>query len=180
VDPLPLPDPPLADEEIALTQFTESDIGEIVESCNDPAIAHFTFMPVPYERHHAVDFITGLERRRRACRALDFAIRATGDDRLLGATGMRAFDWERGTGEIGYWMAPDERGRGYAPRAVRLLSDWALENLPLERLLLPLDHENDGSRRVAEKSGFVRTPERRRLHAKGREWQMDVYERRPA
>jgi RimJ/RimL family protein N-acetyltransferase len=177
VEPLPLPDPPLSDEEITLDQFTESDVDEIVDCCNDPAIAEFTFMPVPYERRHAVEFVTGLERRRRDRSALDFAIRDRGDGRLLGATGMRAFDWLRGTGEIGYWISPGERGRGIAPRAVRLLSGWALENLPLERLFLPLDHRNDASRRVAEKAGFIRTPERRRLHAKGREWRMDVYER---
>ena len=29
-------------------------------------------------------------------------------------------------GELGYWAAPDFRGRGYVPRAVRLLCAWAL------------------------------------------------------
>ena len=63
------------------------------------------------------------------------------------------------------------------PRAVRLLGEWARAALPLRRLDLPLDVENDSSRRVAEKAGYALTTRRRRLRAKGREWRMDVYER---
>ena len=175
MDPLPLPEPPLADEEIVIAPFTELDLGMIVEYCNDPEIARFTFLPVPYEREHAVDFTSHQDERRERGEALDLAIRGRGDDGLLGAVGLRAFREDRRSVEVGYWVAPPARGKGLAPRAVRLVTGWALANLPLARVDLPLDHRNDASRRVAEKAGFALTGERRRLHAKGRDWLMDVY-----
>jgi RimJ/RimL family protein N-acetyltransferase len=175
VDCLPLPDPPLADDEIVLAPFTEGDVDLIVECCNDPQIARFTFLPVPYERRHAVDFITRQDRRRELGEAIDLAIRDRADDQLLGAVGLRAFREDRRSVEVGYWVAPAARGREAAPRAVQLITPWALANLSLARVDLPLDFRNRGSRRVAEKAGFQLTSERRRLHAKGREWLMDVY-----
>jgi ribosomal-protein-alanine N-acetyltransferase len=175
VDPLPLPEPPLADEEFVLAPFADTDIQLLVDYCNDPGIAHFTFLPVPYEESHASDFVGNQRTRREDGDALDLSIRDRRDGDLLGAVGLRAFREERSSVEVGYWIAAPARGRGLAPRAVRLMTDWALANLPLRRVDLPLDFRNDASRRVAEKSGFTLTPERRRLHAKGRDWVMDVY-----
>ncbi len=175
MDPLPLPDPPLADEEIVLTPFSELDLGPLVDYCNDPEIARFTFLPVPYERRHALDFFTNQDARRERGEAIDLSIRDREDLALLGAVGLRAFREERASVEVGYWVAPPARGRGLAPRAVRLMTAWALANLPLSRVDLPLDARNAASRRVAEKAGFSLTSERRRLHAKDRDWQMDVY-----
>ena len=175
MDALPLPDPPLADDEVELGPYTEADLDLVVDYCNDPQIAHFTFLPTPYERRHALDFISNQGRRRERGEAIDLAIRGRADRALLGAVGLRAFREDRRSVEVGYWVAPPARGREAAPRAVRLITPWALANLDLARVDLPLDVRNDGSRRVAEKAGFHQTSERRRLHAKGREWIMDVY-----
>jgi RimJ/RimL family protein N-acetyltransferase len=179
VIPIPLPDPPLADDVVELVPWAEADVDAIVEHCNDPAIAEFTFLPIPYERKHALAFLRGQDDRRERGEAIDLAIRDRDSGELLGAVGMRAFREDRASVEVGYWVAPAARGKGAAPRAVRLMTDWALANLPLRRIDLPLDHRNEGSRRVAEKSGFKPTGERRRLHAKGRDWLMDVYAYRP-
>lgn len=62
---------------------------------------------------------------------------------------------ELGIGEIAYVIAPAARGRGIAGKAVRLLSEWAFEQLGLERLQLSIHPENIASRRVAEKSGYL-------------------------
>jgi RimJ/RimL family protein N-acetyltransferase len=175
MDPLPLPEPSLGDDELVLAPFTDGDVGLLVGFCNDPGIAHFTFLPVPYEERHATDFIGNQHVRRERGEALDLSIRERHGEELLGAVGLRAFRESRASVEVGYWIAPPARGRGLAPRAVRLVTDWALANLPLRRVDLPLDFRNDASRRVAEKSGFSLTTERRRLHAKGRDWVMDVY-----
>ena len=48
------------------------------------------------------------------------------------------------------------RGQGICPRALRVLSRWAIEELGLQRLDLMTDPENVASQRVAEKVGFQR------------------------
>jgi RimJ/RimL family protein N-acetyltransferase len=175
VDPIPLPDPPLADEEVVLRPFEEPDLDRLVEACRDPAIAEYTFIPAPYARSDAELFVSGQSERRRAGEAIDLAIRARGDGELLGATGLRVFRPERFSCEIGYWVAPELRGRGIAPRAVRMLADWALDALPVRRIELTPDADNRASQRVAEKAGFELTGERRETFAKGRRWQLLVY-----
>jgi RimJ/RimL family protein N-acetyltransferase len=175
VDPIPLPDPPLADEDVVLEPFSAADVGALVEACNDPAVARFTFIPAPYGRSDAELFVGGQNERRRAGEAIDLAIRAREGGALLGATGLRVFRPERSSCEIGYWVAPHARGHGIAPRAVSMLARWALDALPLERIELTPDVENRPSQRVAEKAGFALTSERRETYAKGRRWEFLVY-----
>lgn len=57
--------------------------------------------------------------------------------------------------EIGYIVfAAEDRGHGYTSEAVRLLAGYLFNNKRVNKLLLSLDPDNDGSRRVAEKNGF--------------------------
>lgn len=55
---------------------------------------------------------------------------------------------------VAYSVFPAARGRGIAPRAVRLLATWAFPSLRLNRLFLEADRRDKASIRVAEKSGF--------------------------
>jgi RimJ/RimL family protein N-acetyltransferase len=57
---------------------------------------------------------------------------------------------------VGYWLAPDARGRGVATRTLRLLARWAFEHLAVARLELTCAPDNVASQRVAERCGFVR------------------------
>jgi len=61
------------------------------------------------------------------------------------------------TGSVGYWLLPRARGRGLATRAVRLISSWATREMGVTNLRLTTEPKNDGSRRVAERSGFRQT-----------------------
>jgi [ribosomal protein S5]-alanine N-acetyltransferase len=57
-------------------------------------------------------------------------------------------------GNVGYWLLPEARGKGFATRAVRLISCWALRDLGLARVGLSTEPSNEASQRVAERSGF--------------------------
>jgi len=63
-----------------------------------------------------------------------------------------------GVAEVGYWTAPQVRGRGIAARALETASRWALHTQHLVRLTrLDLLHaeDNPASCRVAENCGYV-------------------------
>lgn len=61
-----------------------------------------------------------------------------------------------GHGEIGYWIAADERGQGYATETVGLLSEWAFHDRQLHRLQARVFEGNEASMRVLKKVGFER------------------------
>jgi len=59
------------------------------------------------------------------------------------------------SGELAYWITPDEWGNGYATAAGRLLLEQAFDALGLHRVEATAFSSNDASRRVLEKLGFT-------------------------
>jgi RimJ/RimL family protein N-acetyltransferase len=82
-----------------------------------------------------------------------FAIVDTGSGELVGCCGVD--DWSKeDVAQFGYWIAPDARGRGYATRAVILLTRW-LFDVGAARVFLTIVAGNEDSVAVARRAGFV-------------------------
>ncbi len=60
-----------------------------------------------------------------------------------------------GSVEIGYGIAEESRGCGYATEAVDAAADWALKQPGVCRVYAETEPENRASQRVLEKCGFV-------------------------
>lgn len=74
--------------------------------------------------------------------------------RLVGAVGLLQHDdWTATpyTVEVGWLIAKDAWGRGYATEAGRAALSYAFDELGLERVICIVDPRNRSSRRVAEK-----------------------------
>jgi RimJ/RimL family protein N-acetyltransferase len=92
---------------------------------------------------------------------LTFAVLDTAQHKVVGHVGLKNRDGGKvgigERGEIGFWTAAGARGRGFAPAAVRLVTDWAFGSFGPERLpliMLVHDLDNPASCRVAAKSGY--------------------------
>jgi RimJ/RimL family protein N-acetyltransferase len=140
----------LRDGDLALRPWKEADAPAVYEACQDPEIQRWIpVIPRPYRMEDALAFVRGeIDSQARL-----FAITDAG--RVVGAIGLRV-DEANGTGHIGYWCAPADRGRGLVTRALRRLCQHGFEDLGLGRLELITDPENAASQRVAEKVGFQR------------------------
>ena len=76
-----------------------------------------------------------------------------GDYRLIGGIGLRR---ERhGDHELGYWLAQDVWGRGYATEAGRAVLAMARHALGITRIVAHHHIDNPASGRVLRKLGFV-------------------------
>jgi RimJ/RimL family protein N-acetyltransferase len=87
-----------------------------------------------------------------------FVVERAEDARVLGRAGFLRWDpetWEIGGSEteLGWGLAREHWGHGYATEAARALRDWALGEHGLNRLISLIQHENLRSVRVAEKLG---------------------------
>ena len=58
--------------------------------------------------------------------------------------------------EIAYFLAPNERGKGYGTEATQLLVDYLFLSKDLARIHAFVDVKNNISQRVLEKAGFQR------------------------
>jgi RimJ/RimL family protein N-acetyltransferase len=142
-------------ERCVLRPVGEADIPAIARACLDPEIVRWLpHLPQPYGVDDARAFIAQTTEGRALGRELTLAI-VQEDDALLGVVGVRLTD---DPPTIGYWVAPEARGRGLATAATRALSEWTFATRATPRLALHAEPANVASRRVAEKCGFVRVP----------------------
>ena len=87
-----------------------------------------------------------------------FVVERTEDARVLGRAGFLRWDpetWEIGGSEteLGWGLAREHWGHGYATEAALALRDWAFGERGLTRLISLIATENLRSIRVAEKVG---------------------------
>ena len=62
-----------------------------------------------------------------------------------------------GAAEIGYGVADEHQGHGYATEAVTAAAAWALRQSAVQSVTAEVERENTASVRVLEKSGFALT-----------------------
>lgn len=139
----------LHDGSLTLRPWREEDAPAIVAACRDPEILRWLpRVPRPYTLEDAQAFILAGPDGPHS-----FAIDEGG--RLAGSIAMRVDEFNA-SGSLGYWSAPEARGRGVVTRALRLLCRYGFDELGLARLELVTDPSNAASQRVAEKVGFRR------------------------
>lgn len=57
--------------------------------------------------------------------------------------------------ELGYILTPEWWGRGIMSEVVRAVIDYGFDNMHLHSIMAQIDPDNDASRRLLEKHGFV-------------------------
>ncbi len=159
--PLEWPVRPLTDGVVVLDQLRASDAPRVVLGCTDPESQRWLPLPSPYGDPEARAFISSRDDAAVRGEELTFAVRG-GDDGLLAGVMSLSQRGRRGEAEIGYWTAPDRRGRGWTARAVRLVAEYAVVTLSLRRVELLVAIDNTHSRRVAEAVGAAYEGIRRR------------------
>lgn len=140
---------------LLLSTARPDDIDRITALCQDPSIQRWVTVPVPYTRDNAISFVTeSVPTGWESGRELTWAIRDPEDRRLLGMIGLTELGGR--TSEIGYWLAPAERGQGLVTAAVRLVAQYAFapEGKGSEYLRWRAIAGNWESRRVAWATGF--------------------------
>ncbi len=76
--------------------------------------------------------------------------------------------------EVGYSLAPAERGKGYGSEALNLILDYMFLSMATVRIQATADIRNKVSQRILEKAGFKREGTLRRFFFFRGEWR-DVY-----
>jgi RimJ/RimL family protein N-acetyltransferase len=143
------PDPALTDGQVLLRPADERDIDAIDRGISDPDVVRWIGQPTMSAR----DVLELNRSRWLGGTGPTFAI-CRPDDSCIGHVWLNHHGGDRWS--IGYWLLPGARGRGFATRAVRLVSDWAFGDLGLSEIRLVTERANARSQGVALRSGFQR------------------------
>jgi RimJ/RimL family protein N-acetyltransferase len=138
---------------LVLRPWRPEDEDAVFQACQDTEIQRWIgVIPVPYRREDARAFVTETAPGERAKgRGLSVAVESAG--RVVGSAGI-GFDSGRFGPEIGYWIAPEARGHGYAAETARALADWAFAH-EAPRVHLVVDLGNAASQAAARRAGFA-------------------------
>jgi len=93
------------------------------------------------------------------------------DGTLIGDVGLHTLDeWQL---EIGYTLAPEHQGKGYATEAVAAVLQQAFNGWNKHRVTASVDPENQASIRLLERLGFVPEAHFRKSYRMNGEWYDD-------
>lgn len=157
--PAPINMPVSCDDVITLRPWVAEDASFLLEASADPAIQRYSLSRSrPYTAAEAQEELRDCASTRlttdpvgRPSGSLVITDAVTGVP--LGQCGIDG--WSPGdVAQIGYWLAPQARGRGIATRAVVQLTEW-LFDLDASRVILTVVEDNHPSVRVAQRAGFL-------------------------
>jgi len=149
------PDPPLPDGELLLRPSRDSDTHAIRAVYSEGDIR--SWMGWAGELPDEAEAQANIARAARAWEEgtwAVFLIVEAATDEVIGGVNLRFGDYD--IAEISYFLSAPNRGHGFATRAVRLVVQWAFDELGIERIELRVHPANTASCRVAERAGFIR------------------------
>lgn len=148
----------LSTPRLSLRRFRDSDAEAFAGYRSDPAVAQYQDWDAPYPVEQARRFVSEMATAPVDVPGewLQIAVTPAGDDALLGDCAFCPQADEPRTVEIGFTIAPEHQGRGYAREAVSSLLRYLFEQLGKHRVTASCDRRNVPSVKVLEAVGMRR------------------------
>jgi RimJ/RimL family protein N-acetyltransferase len=166
-------------DRLILRRFHARDVDAFSAYRSDPVVARYQSWDPPFTADEAISFVGSLASVHPGSpdEWFQFAIqdRATGD--LIGDCGLRVDGRSPDVAELGFTLARDRQGRGFALEAVAAVLAYAADRLGVRRVVAVTDARNGPSIALLERLG-MRHMESRTVRFKGerceeREYRLD-------
>jgi len=147
--------PELRTERLVLRAFRPADWGSVHMYGTDPDVVRF----MDWGPNTPDETTVWLDRMIEAYEAtpqtqFPFAVQRSADGRLVGSVELQIVNEEHQRGEMGYVIARDAWGNGYATEAATALLRFGFDQLGLRRISATCDPQNTGSARILHKIGM--------------------------
>lgn len=139
-------------ENLILRPWEDSDAKCLYHFAKNPKIGPIAGWPPHESVENSLNIIRTVFAKRET-----YAI--TKDDVPIGCVGLLFHPdtnhwWGEGAAELGYWIAEEHWGNGYAVEASEMLIKRAFDDLDVNQIYASYRIENTQSKRVLEKLGF--------------------------
>jgi RimJ/RimL family protein N-acetyltransferase len=148
--------PSLRTPRLCLRRFRDSDAAPFARYRSAPEVARYQGWTAPYSVDDARKFVTAMATAEPGVPGewFQIAVALAGDSSLVGDCAFAPLAHEPRTVEIGFTIAPDHQGQGYATEAVLALLRYLLGTLEKHRVTASCDPRNVPSRKVLEAVGM--------------------------
>jgi [ribosomal protein S5]-alanine N-acetyltransferase len=166
---------PVRTARLNLREFVEADFRAIYAYSSDPRVTRYLFFG-PRDEDSTAEYLDGLlaSQRERPRTRFELAVEETASGRVIGACDLSFI--ERNVVDLGYMLALDAWGQGYATEIALSLLDAAFFDLRADRVISTVDVNNGASIRVLEKIGMRwEAVFRKHRRAKNRWWDCHLF-----
>ncbi|UHQ22493.1 GNAT family N-acetyltransferase [Lysobacter sp. 5GHs7-4] len=146
--------PLLRGERIALRGPRDEDADALFALFSEPQVMRYWSRPAMRGRDEARALIDNIREGQQQRTMFNWVI-ADAADVAVGSCTLFQFDAVHRRAELGYALHPSQWGRGIAREAASLTLDWAFDGLGLHRVDAGIDPDNDASRALLHRLGFV-------------------------
>lgn len=140
-------------KKVILRPHKNKDAPYIVNGIGVREVSKFlSSVPYPYGLKDAKSFIKNSRAKLKEGKSYNFAIVLPENDQVIGGIG---FSIKRDCVAMGgYWLGQDHWGKGYMEEALKLLLEFAFEDLKLFKIIAYVFDPNIASMKLLQKGGF--------------------------
>ena len=145
----------LSSGDIKLIRLTEERAEEAFRLRSDPDAMKYIQRPFPKNLDDIIKFIQTLDEDFEAGRSMLWAIIFEPTNELAGTIAFYKIQPENFRAEIGYMLFPKFWGKGLMSKCIKLVLDFGFNELNFHSVEAHINPENEGSRKILQKFGFV-------------------------
>lgn len=147
---------PLSDVKIKLLPFDDSDLELFVELSTCPKMMKHVYNPLTEQEAKAAFDLKSQPWNIESDGWLSFSITDIDCNEKIGNIGLKIINHDAKVAEVGFMLKASAQGKGFASIALKLLKEYAYNQLQLNKLVAYCSVYNIGSYKLLEKQGFTR------------------------
>ncbi|AFU70533.1 ribosomal-protein acetyltransferase RimL-like protein [Psychroflexus torquis ATCC 700755] len=145
--------PTLESERTILRQFVDSDLEDVFKGLSHPDI--IKYYGISFDSLEAtkeqMQWFSNLEKNQNG---IWWAICSKVDGKFLGAGGLNDLNKENKKAEIGFWLLPENWGKGFMTETMPLIFTYAFDKIGLHRIEGFVETENMNCKKALAKLKF--------------------------
>jgi len=151
----------LSTERLHLVALQKTDDEHIFRLRSDTEVNRFIDRSIPQNIEDARAFIKKIMDGEQDGSREYWVIRLKETNEMLGTICLWNFSEDKKTAEIGYELFPEQNGKGYMSEAIECVINYSFQKLGLNTIEAFTHRDNERSKNILMKHGFVWQPERR-------------------
>jgi RimJ/RimL family protein N-acetyltransferase len=146
----------LETKRLILRSFEERDIEPFRLYRSDPEVAKYQGWEAPYSLEQAVKFVNEMKNKVPGTQGewFQIALELKSSGEMIGDCAFQVLAEDDQQAEIGFTLAPQFQGQGYAAEAVKCLLGYLFGDLGLHRVRANCDPDNLASKKLLERVGL--------------------------
>jgi ribosomal-protein-alanine N-acetyltransferase len=131
------------------------DAQDLFEIRKDAEVNQYIERKAYEEFNQATEFIDNLHEKMPKGEWFVLGVEDSKSGKLIGTVCLFGFNQDRTVGELGYELSPSYQGKGIMTETLELFLNWIKEQHLAQKLNACIHAENEASKRLIQKLGFV-------------------------